>query len=68
MDSQSVKTAGQAKKDTCGYDAAKNIYGKKRHILVDTQGLLLEIVVTPASVQDRDGALLLLNKIKGHYP
>jgi putative transposase len=68
MDSQSVKTAGQAKKDTCGYDAAKHVYGKKRHILVETQGLLLEIVITPANVQDRDGAKLLLNKIEGHYP
>jgi putative transposase len=68
MDSQEVTTARQAKKDTCGYDAAKHVYGKKRHILVDTQGLLLEIVGTKANVHDRDGAKLLLNKIEGHYP
>ncbi|HRJ07499.1 MAG TPA: transposase [Prosthecobacter sp.] len=39
-----------------GYDAGKKIKGRKRHILTDTQGLLLGVTVTPASVQDRDGA------------
>jgi len=39
-----------------GYDAGKKIKGRKRHILTDTQGLMLGVTVTPASVQDRDGA------------
>ena len=44
-----------------GYDAGKKITGRKRHILVDTQGNILALKVTPADVQDRDGAQLLLN-------
>ena len=43
-----------------GYDAGKKIKGRKRHALTDTNGLLLGVVVTSASVQDRDGAKLLL--------
>ena len=39
-----------------GYDAGQKIKGRKRHILTDTQGMLLGVVVTPASVQDRDAA------------
>ena len=42
-----------------GFDAGKKIMGRKRHILVDTLGLLLGVVVHPANVQDRDGAKLL---------
>ena len=45
---------------SCGYDAGKKIKGRKRHALTDTNGLLLGVLVTPASVQDRDGAKLLL--------
>jgi transposase len=45
---------------SCGDDAGKKIKGRKRHALTDTNGLLLGVVVTPASVQDRDGAKLLL--------
>ena len=48
-----------------GFDKAKLIKGRKRHVLVDTQGLLLAVVVTPASVQDRDGARLLLSRLGG---
>jgi len=54
LDSQSVKIADQA--GVRGYDAGKKINGRKRHLLVDTLGLILQVVVTPASVQDRDGA------------
>jgi putative transposase len=58
LDSQSVKTTSFA--GTRGYDAGKKINGLKRHLLVDTMGLLLAVLVTAASIQDRDGARLLL--------
>ncbi|MGR9052839.1 MAG: IS5 family transposase, partial [Gammaproteobacteria bacterium] len=63
LDSQSVK--GTAVPGERGYDAGKKINGRKRHILVDTLGLLLVILVTSASVQDRDGARQLLNRLPG---
>ena len=47
--------------DPHGYDAGKKIKGKKRHILVDTLGLLLSAAVHSASIQDRDGAALVLD-------
>lgn len=58
IDSQSVKsteTSGER-----GYDAGKKVNGRKRHILVDTIGLLLLVLVLPANIQDRDGAKQLL--------
>ncbi|MBX7210273.1 MAG: transposase [Verrucomicrobiaceae bacterium] len=61
IDSQTVK-GGQLPAVSCGYDAGKKIKGRKRHALTDTNGLLLGVVVvTPASVRDRDGAKLLLS-------
>jgi putative transposase len=63
LDSQSVKTT-QVPGDR-GYDAGKRVNGRKRHILVDTLGLLLAVVVTAASVQDRDGAKQLLTRLGG---
>ena len=44
------------------------IKGKKRHILVDTLGLLLHALVTPADVQDRDGGLMVLSTLFGQFP
>jgi len=44
------------------------VKGRKRHIAVDTQGLLLTVVVHPASVQDRDGAVLVLSDLLGRFP
>jgi putative transposase len=61
VDSQSTKTT--AIKGERGYDGGKKVNGRKRHILVDTLGLLLIVVVTAASVQDRDGAKLLLQSV-----
>ena len=54
--------------DPNGYDAGKKIKGKKRHILVDTIGLLLHAVVHPADIQDRDGGVLVLSTLFGMYP
>jgi transposase len=48
--------------DPSGYDAGKKVKGRKRHILVDTLGLLLSVAVHPADIQDRDGAALVLDK------
>ena len=59
IDSQSVKCADTVGAGSSGYDAGKNITGRKRHLLTDTQGLLLGVHVGPASVQDRDGAKVL---------
>ncbi len=50
-----------------GYDAVKKVTGRKRHIAVDTQGLLLGVVVHAASIQDADGAGSLLGRIKPLY-
>ena len=51
-----------------GYDAGKKIKGRKRHILVDTLGLVLTAVVHSASIQDRDGAKLVFEKARGFLP
>ena len=63
LDSQSVKTTAIA--GPRGYDAGKKVRGRKRHIVVDTMGLLLAVIVTAASVQDRDEAKLLLRRLGG---
>ena len=63
IDSQSVKTTcvgGEAR----GYDAGKKTKGRKRHIVVDTMGLLICVLVHSAEIQDRDGAKLVLEKLK----
>lgn len=56
IDSQSVRAAETVGADTRGWDAGKKAGGRKRHVIVDTIGLLLVVLVTAASVQDRDGA------------
>ena len=58
IDSQSVKSTECS--DTRGYDAGKKVNGRKRHLLVDTLGLILMVLVLPANIQDRDGAKQLL--------
>ena len=64
VDSQSVKTTGVGGKER-GYDGAKKVKGRKRHLLVDTQGLVLIARVHNANVTDRDGIKLLLGPAAG---
>ena len=64
VDSQSVKTT--AVPSSRGFDAGKKIMGRKRHILVDTMGLMVALVVTTACVQDRDGLKKLLRTFGVH--
>ena len=65
LDSQSVKTTERG--GDHGYDAGKKINGRKRHILVDTLGLLMVVAVTAASTQDRDGARQLLEVLAHRF-
>ena len=58
----------RARIDPSGYDAGKKVKGKKRHILVDTLGLPLNVVVHPANIQDRDGGLLVLKAVRRLFP
>ncbi len=58
IDSQSVKSTETS--DERGYDAGKKVNGRQRHLLVDTSGLVLLVMVLPANIQDRDGAKQLL--------
>jgi putative transposase len=66
IDSQSVKKTETP--GVRGYDAGKKVNGRKRHLLVDTLGLVLMVVVHAANIQDRDGARLLLEKARGRFP
>lgn len=63
LDSQSVKTTHLP--GVRGYDAGKKVKGRKRHMLVDTLGLLLAVVVTSAALSDPAGAKLLLTRLGG---
>jgi transposase len=66
LDSQSVKTAERG--GSAATNGGKKIKGRKRHLLVDTQGLILKVVVHAADVQDRDGGRLVLEAIAPHFP
>ena len=62
LDSQSVKTATAIAKEV-GYDGAKNTKGRKRHLTVDTLGLVLRVLVTAANVAEREGGKQILRKV-----
>jgi putative transposase len=63
LDSQSVKSSAHG--GPVGYDAAKKIKGRKRHLLVDTLGMVLAVKVTPASTPERTGGLAVLASVLG---
>jgi putative transposase len=65
LDSQSARTTEAAAAGTRGADANKRVKGRKRHVLTDTLGLLLCVVVTAANVQDKAGALLAFKRLGG---
>jgi transposase len=68
IDSQSLRAAETVARPSRGYDAGKKINGRKRHIAVDTCGLLLAVLVTGAGIQDRDGARPLLWALHACFP
>jgi putative transposase len=65
LDSQSIR-AGEGGEQR-GYDAGKKITGRKRHVAVDTLGLVMMVVVHSASLQDHDGACLVLSRMKERF-
>jgi putative transposase len=66
IDSQSAPTTESG--GPCGFDAGKRVHGRKRHIVTDTNGLLLAVHVHPANVQDVHGAVPLLERLRARFP
>jgi putative transposase len=66
LDSQSVKSDGHG--GAVGYDAAKKIKGRKRHLLVDTLGLVLGAIATPADCPEREGGQQVLQRVGNWFP
>jgi putative transposase len=68
VDSQSVRAAETVARASRGFDGGKKVNGRKRHVAVDTTGLLLVVLVTAAGVQDRDAGRLLLAALRACFP
>lgn len=68
VDSQSVRAAETVARSSRGYDAGKKVNGRKRHIVTDTCGWLLAVLVTGAHVQDRDAGRLLMWVLRTVFP
>ncbi|NGO68078.1 IS5 family transposase [Streptomyces boncukensis] len=68
IDAQSVKGAETVSQATRGWDQNKMINGRKRHLIVDQDGLLVDLLVTPASVQEREAARTLLTRLHARHP
>ncbi|GAA4720908.1 IS5 family transposase [Phytohabitans rumicis] len=68
VDSQTVRAAETVGRTSRGYDAGKKTNGRKRHIAVDTCGLLLAILITGGNIQDRDAARPLLWALRATFP
>ncbi|MFF4726326.1 IS5 family transposase [Streptomyces mirabilis] len=67
VDSQSLRAATNIPRSTSGWDGGKKVGGRKRHLVVDCLGLVLAVAVTAASVQDRDAAVPLLERLRTMY-
>jgi transposase len=67
VDSQSVRAASNIPRSTSGWDGGKKVGGRKRHLVVDCLGLVLAVAVTAASVQDRDAAVPVLERLRGQH-
>jgi transposase len=68
VDSQAIRGADTVGKASRGYDAGKKVSGRKRHIVTDTLGLLLVVMVTSAALQDRDGGTAVLSEAHRWFP
>lgn len=68
VDAQSVKTSANVPETSQGIDAGKKIKGRKRHLITDTLGLVLAVLVTAASVHDTAGGKLLLDDLAAAHP
>jgi transposase len=67
IDSQSVKADATVRNDSRGFDGGKKINGRKRHLIVDCLGLLLTVLVTPASTTDRDATATMLPALRKRF-
>lgn len=68
VDAQSVKTSANVAETSQGIDVGKKIKGRKRHLVTDTLGLVLAVLITAANVHDTTGGKLLLDDVAANYP
>jgi putative transposase len=68
LDGQSIGGKGGGNDGQVGYDAGKQVKGRKIHALVDSEGLPMKVVVHSVAIQDRDGAGLVLDNIRRRFP